>query len=84
MTPYFKLLLAATILFLVMGLVTNAEDQMMGNFKMIDNLIVSNHESHIIIDLDVYNLLDATAVTKVQLDAFKGKVSKITNKSALD
>ena len=84
MTPYFKLLLAATILFLVMGLVTNAEDQMMGNFKMIDNLIVSNHESHIIIDLDVYNLLDATAVTKVQLDAFRGKVSKITNKSALD
>ena len=84
MTPYFKLLLAATILFLVMGLVTNAEDQMMGNFKMIDNLIVSNHESHIIIDLDVYNLLDATAVKKVQLDAFKGKVSKITNKSALD
>ena len=67
-----------------MGLVTNAEDQMMGNFKMIDNLIVSNHESHIIIDLDVYNLLDATAVTKVQLDAFRGKVSKITNKSALD
>ena len=78
------MILVVTIPFLVMGLVTKTQDQMMGNFKKINDLVISNHESHIIIDLDVYNLLDATAVTKVQLDAFKGKVSKITNKSALD
>ena len=67
-----------------MGWVTNAEDQMMGNFKKIEKLIISNHESHIIIDLDVHNLLDATAVTKIQLEAFKTKVKTINNQTERD
>ena len=78
------MILAVTILFLVMGLVTKAQDQMMGNFKKTNDLVISNHESHIIIDLDVYNLLDATAVTKIQLEGFKEKVNKFTNQTEPD
>ena len=76
------MILEVTIL--VMGLVTKAQDQMIGNFKKINDLIISNHESHIIIDLDVYNLLDATAVTKIQLEGFKEKVNKFTNQTEPD
>ena len=37
------MILAVTIPFLVMGLVRKAQDQIMGNFKKINDLVISNH-----------------------------------------
>ena len=66
-------------LFLTMGYITSGEIQMMGNFKQMEKMVISNQESHIVIDLNVNSLLDATAVTRQQLEAFKTKVKAINN-----
>ena len=66
-------------LFLIMGYMTNGEIQRMGHFKKIEKMVISNEESHIVIDLNVNSLLDATAVTRQQLEAFKTKVKAINN-----